>query len=197
MSMFSFSKRSATPTNSDFEHSVMPSAANSSKAEIDIQRELVRVAFKDTLRATGVPAQWLDCEVSYIPAGDQIERVQVQFIVKQWSGHLLRYSMAFQKQVMQCLDRYEPHTDHSKHEWLWKYAADCDMPFPTMPAPSEWAEKLAATYVKKPAVVAKARPVAMPAAASLASALPPAVQSKDFDLRDIFSDLKADKLTSH
>ena len=192
MSMFSFTKRSSTPSNSDFEHSVMPSAANSSKAANDVQRELVRVAFKDTLRATGVPAQWLDCEVNYLPAGEQIERLQIHFVVKQWSGHLLRYSMAFQKQVMQSLDRYEPHVDHSKHEWLWKYGPECDMPFPTMPAASEWAEKLAATYVKKPLAAAKVRPVASPVAAPVVAA-----QSKDFDLNDIFSDLKAEKLASH
>jgi hypothetical protein len=199
--MFKFSKRTATPSNSDFEHSVMHSAANSSQAAGDVQRELVRVAFKDTLRATGVPAQWLDCEVNFIQSVRYGERIQVQLVVKKWSGLLLRHSLAFQHALAQCLDRYEPHVDHSQHEWTWKFAADCDTPFPDMPAPEDWAAKLRVAQARPAAVGGQPAPAkvaakatAKPVSTATASAQPP---SKAFEMRDIFSDLTVEQLKAN
>ncbi len=202
--MFNFSKRAAPSTNSDFGHSVKHSAANSSQAAGDVQRELIRVAFKDTLRATGVPAQWLDCEVHFIPSARHGEHIQVQLVMKTWSGLLLRHSLAFQHALAQCLDRYEPHVDHSRHEWIWKFAAGCDTPFPDMPAHEDWAEKLRVAESRSPSVVAKvaaARSLAKQATKSSAKpatggAATPPPQDKAFEMRDIFSDLTADQLKS-
>ena len=193
--MFKFSKRAASPNNSDFEHSVMHSAANSSQGAGDVQRELVRVAFKDTLRATGVPAQWLDCDVNFVQSARHGERIQVQLVAKKWSGLLLRHSLAFQHALAQCLDRYEPHVDHSQHEWTWKFAADCDTPFPDMPTPEDWAAKLRVAESRHTALVGKAAPAkaAVKTTAKAASATP---QDKAFEMRDIFSDLTVEQLTS-
>ena len=202
--MFKFSKRAAAPNNSDFEHSVMHRAANSSQAAGDVQRELVRVAFKDTLRATGVPAHWLDCEVNFIQSARHGERIQVQLVVKKWSGLLLRHSLAFQHALAHCLDRYEPHVDHSQHEWTWKFADDCNTPFPDMPAPEDWAEKLRVAESQAMAVtdkVAAARSDAKVAAKPPAKSAPVAAtaskpQAKAFEIRDIFSDLTVEQLKS-
>ena len=188
--MFKFSKHAASPSLSDFEHSVMHSAANSSQTASDIQRELVRVAFKDTLRSTGVPAAWLDCDVRYIQSKHG-ERVQIQLIVRKWSGLLLAHSLALQRELAQCLDRYEAHEDHSQHEWIWKFSDDCETPFPHMPAPEAWAQKLQAAQAKP--VAAAKRFSSQPAKTSVntATAQP---QDKVFELRDIFSDLTVEKL---
>ena len=190
--MFKFSKRAASPNNSDFGHSVIHSAANSSQAAGDVQRELVRLAFKDTLRATGVPGQWLDCEVNIIPSARHGERIQVQLVVKKWSGLLLRHSLAFQHALAQCLDRYEPHVDHSRHEWTWKFAVDCDTPFPDMPAPEEWAIKLRVAKNRPIGPVAQATPAKL-AAGSNGVAEP---LDRIFEMRDIFSDLTVEQLHS-
>ena len=197
--MFKFSKRAASPTHtSDFEHSVMHSAANSSQAAGDVQRELIRVAFKDTLRATGVPAQWLDCEVNFVQSARHGARIQVQLVVKKWSGLLLRHSLAFQGALAQCLDRYEPHVDHSQYEWTWKFAAECETPFPDMPAPEDWAAKLRVAQARPAAVTGQAAPAkvavkanAKPVSTAAASAQPP---KKAFEMRDIFSDLTVEQL---
>ena len=190
--MFKFSKRAVSPSNSDFGHSVVHSAANSSQGACDVQRELVRIAFKDTLRATGVPSQWLDCEVNIIPSARNSERIQVQLVVKKWSGLLLRHSLAFQHALAQCLDRYEPHVDHSQHEWTWKFAADCDTPFPDMPAPADWAEKLRVAQSRATTSAGKT------ASAKAAAAGAAVTKSRDkaFEMHDIFSDLTVDQLQS-
>lgn len=175
--MFKLSKRPSAP---DSGLSVMH-AANSSSGMLDIQRELIRVAFKDTLRNTGVPAAWLDCEVHHRPGPAGSTQVEVHLVYKRWSGHLLRYSQAFQHQFAQCMDRYEPTVDHSGMEWLWKFAPGCDNPFPTMPPAEEWAKKLEERKGKSEAAPAK------PTAAAAADEK----KSRAFELRDVFADLKA------
>lgn len=196
--MFGLTKsRPAVSSSQQFDHSSPSGAANSSKAAVDIQRELARVAFKDTMRVTGVPAQWLDCEVRCVPLPNGGEQLHIQLVIKKWSGHLLRYAVAFQHQFLQCLDRYDPSVDHSTYEWSWKFSADCDCPFPEMPPPEEWAAKLEASKAK-----AAPRAVVRPVAASpkpIKSASKPAPaearsdkpqwQDSTMALRDIFADI--------
>lgn len=189
--MFKLSKRTAAATHTEAGESVMH-AANSSQAGLDIQRELIRVAFKDTMRNTGVPAAWLDCEVRNRPGPAGTEQIEVHLVMKQWSGHLLRYAMAFQKQLLQCMDRYEPTVDHSGFEWLWKFAHDCACPFPDMPAPEEWAQKLEARKGNaEPAKGTAASAAARKLSGVATKAVPAEKKDKQFDLRDVFSDLKA------
>jgi hypothetical protein len=193
--MFKFSRSSKepspspSPSPSQFANSALNSAGNSSLATTDIRRELVRVAFKDTMRITGVPLKWLDCKVIYIPAAGGGERIQVHLVIRKWSGHLLRYAVAFEKQLALCLDRYEPHEDHSTVEWVWKFAGDCECPFPAMPPAEEWAQKDASSQDRKAAPAAWLKP--MPPTAATATKAEPA---REFDLRDVFSDLKAEDL---
>lgn len=167
----------------------MATAGGSSQAATDVQRELVRVAFKDTMRMYGLPALWLECQIRNLAPIDGVERIQVQMVMKKWSGHVLRYAMAFEKQVIDCLDRYEPHVDHTAYEWVWRYADDCDCPFPDMPAAQEWAQKKAGNDVRgtppPPPAPISSKP--MPPTSTRA-AVP--VVPKEFDLRDIFSDLR-------
>ena len=146
--MFKFTKRNNAPDLPQPQDSLSPYAANSSKPATDVQRELVLLAFKDTVRHSGVPPQWLDCEVRVPAAGSPFASLQVIITVQHWSGHLLRYARAFQQQVKDCLDRYEPMIDHAEYEWVWRFSADCDCPFMEMPEPGEWVQKLAAVRTK-------------------------------------------------
>lgn len=187
--MFKFSRSSKEPSPSQFANSALNNSVSSSLATTDIRRELVRVAFKDTMRITGVPLKWLDCKVLYIPAAGGGERIQVHLVIRKWSGHLLRYAVAFEKQLALCLDRYEPHEDHSTFEWVWKFAEDCECPFPAMPPAEEWAQKDANSQDRKAAPALRLKPMP-PVAAPTAEAAP----ARAFELRDVFSDLKAEDL---
>ena len=187
--MFNFPKRASPDSKPAATDSVMPGSVNSSKAASEIGRELVRVAFKDTVRATGVPADWLGCEVRVVTDRYQTERLQVQLVIKKWSGHLLRYAMAFQQQLTQCLDRYDPATDHSQYEWLWSFSPNCGCPFPTMPAPEEWAQKLEASKAKKPTEFFERRKAPRTAPARALSKPDAASAAPKPDLRDVFSHL--------
>lgn len=185
--MFKFSRSKPVQQDSQFENTVMSTALNSGMATTEVGLELIRVAFKDTLRVTGVPSQWIDCQVRTIPVGDGSERIQIHLVMKKWSGHLLRYMLTFEKQVAQCLDRYEPHVDHSGYEWVWRYAAACENPFPTMPPAAEWALKADANMERKSVLQQQA----MPPRDTVA---PLASKDKEFDLNDVFSDLTPEDL---
>jgi hypothetical protein len=167
---------------------MLSGAANSSLAPTDVQQELIKVAFKDTLKSTGVPPQWIACEIRKISDRQPAAQLEVRLVIKKWSGHLLRYAFAFQTQFRQCLDRYEPHIDHSQYEWTWKFSEQCDCPFPSMPAPQEWTEKLQASQSK----------TSPPAGQIKIGVTPPTPlnqagtqASRGFEMRDIFANLKA------
>jgi hypothetical protein len=206
--MFSLHKRTSLLSDAELAAHRQNSAANSSQGVGEVQRELVRVAFLDTLRATGVPSQWLDCDVIYIQNPQKGERVQVQFTIKKWSGLLLAHTVAFQREVIRCLDRYEPHVDHSRHEWIWKFDEQCETPFPDMPAPVEWSQKFQAAKTReaanakaiKTADAAKLAAPAVhpkkPAPTGRSAQAPTAQRETDFALHDIFSGLTAESLTT-
>ncbi len=187
--MFNFPKRSSQDSRPSSTDSVMASSVQSGRTTSDIERELVRVAFKDTVRATGVPSDWLGCEVRVVTDKYMTERLQVQLVVKKWSGHLLRYAMAFQQQLTQCLDRYDPTTDHSQYEWLWSFSPSCGCPFPTMPAPEEWAQKLEASKAKKPTEFFERRKTPRTASAKVLPQPGTVPAAAKPDLRDVFSHL--------
>ncbi len=121
-----------------------PSFSATSASGAQTRSQMVYLAFKDTVKLHGVPSDWIECKVRLIDCEAQTGVVQVVLSIRRWSGHLLRYSMAFQRQMLLFLNRYEPAVDHAKYEWFWRYAQDCDCPFPNMPPPQEWQQKLQA-----------------------------------------------------
>ncbi len=105
----------------------------------DVQRELVRVVLKDTLRKNGIPAGWIGCEVTGISHSNMDDEMFVHLIIMQWNEALLHFAPALQQQLMQGLDRFEPNVDHSNYVVSWLYSPDCECPFTDMPQPTFWA----------------------------------------------------------
>ena len=105
----------------------------------DVQRELVRVVLKDTLRKNGIPAGWIGCEVTGISHRDMDDELFVHLIVMQGNEALLQYAPALQRDLMQGLNRFEPNVDHSNYVVSWLFSPDCGFKRSSMPAPSFWA----------------------------------------------------------
>jgi hypothetical protein len=166
----------------------------------DIQRELVRVVLKDTLRQHGIPGAWLTCEVTALTGLARGDDILVRLVVLKWHEPLLKFLPALQQQLIVGLDRFEPSVDHSKYVVSWQFARDCGCPhtqlpdakFWTMedipkateaPAPSivDWAPQLAEK------VAAKA---AAPSAGAAATGPGPAPAKPKFDLPDGNRDIR-------
>ena len=142
--LFGFGKkksvRTAPPKGSGI--SVHPAAEPVTGATLqhtDVQRELVRVVLKDTLRKNGVPAGWIGCEVTGISHRNMDDELFVHLIVMQGNEALLQYAPALQKDLMQGLDRFEPNVDHSNYVVSWLFSPDCGFKRTSMPAPGFWA----------------------------------------------------------
>ena len=159
----------------------------------DIQRELVRVVLKDTLRLHGIPAGWIGCEVTVMSRKSRasnvavpvdtpvVEDLFVHLVILKWDEALLRFAPAFEQQLIEGLDRFEPHVDHSKYIVSWRFSPTCGCPQTRMPNPKFWLlrESQPAAQPQAPDLFAPlataqlARPVPAPAPAPQTAAAPP------------------------
>ncbi len=110
----------------------------------DIQRELVRVVLKDTLRMHGVPGAWLGCEVTALSGRARGEDILVRLVMLTWNESLLKYLPVLQQQLIVGLDRFEPSIDHSKYVVSWQFAPDCGCPHTQMPDAKTWGAEASA-----------------------------------------------------
>ena len=151
--MFKFLK-SADPKH-DAPPSVEPVSAtpNSSRQRSNIQRELIPVVLKDTLRLHGIPSAWVGCEVNLVERTPGEEELHIQLIVMKWNEQLLRYAPALQQQLLLGLDRFDPSVDHSKYIVSWRFSPDCGCPSTKMPDPKFWHENVVSAAEEEPVPV--------------------------------------------
>ena len=109
----------------------------------NVQRELIRVVLKDTLRLHGIPANWIGCEVIVKSRNATQEEMYVHLIIMEWNESLLRFALALQQQLIQGLNRFDPGIDHSRYVISWKFA--CVSPDINMPDPAFWSQDAAAS----------------------------------------------------
>ena len=120
----------------------------SARPHADIQRELVRVVLKDTMRRHGIPFEWLACEVNTVATSTTTEELHIQLVLMQWHELLLRYAPALEIQLLRGLDRFEPAVDHAKKCTItWRFSPECGCPFTVMPPPLVWAHDAPAEQV--------------------------------------------------
>ncbi len=142
--MFNFFRNSAHADVTDSRpvpHAGPPSISPTSvRPHADIQRELVRVVLKDTMRRHGIPFEWLACEVNTVTTSAHTEELHIQLVLMQWHELLLRYAPALEIQLLRGLDRFEPTVDHAKKCTIsWRFSPECGCPFTVMPPPVVWA----------------------------------------------------------
>ena len=115
------------------------SAISVSKNELRL--ELVRTVLKDTMRAHGLPADWLRAELTVPTGAAANEPLHIRIIMTKWNGSLLKYTMALERLILTGMDRYDPAVDHSGYTVSWQFAKNCVCPFPTLPPPESWLKK--------------------------------------------------------
>lgn len=180
--MFNFFRHSV-PTDAADSRPVPHSAAHSNppntQPHADIQRELVRVVLKDTLRRHGIPSEWLACEVNTILHGPRGEELHIQLVVLQWHELLMRYARALELQLLRGLDRFEPMVDHTQKCTIsWRFSPECGCPFTVLPPPVVWSHDAAPEPVEEepPSILdrrQKKRPPKATAPAPAAAPVPP------------------------
>ncbi len=101
------------------------------------RRELVRVMTRDTQRAAGIPDGWLEVHVLLELSRSQTF-VHLRLVVRHWDERLVKYQVAFQRQVLAAVERFEP----DARQWIgsitWLYPDSNDCPHLEMPDPATW-----------------------------------------------------------
>ncbi len=147
--MFGFFKKTiSTPTPAS--HRAAEQGSSTTQQHTDIQRELVRVVLKDTLRLHGVPAGWLSCEVVVVPRRAGHEDLIIQLIVLKWNQTLLQCALALEEALLSGLDRFDPSVDHSRYIVSWRFAPGCGCPLNQMPESNTWLEAVPQPAPKRP-----------------------------------------------
>jgi len=135
--MFGFLKRDK-PKASSVSQRPSELGPNTTQQHTDIQRELIRVVLKDTLRLHSVPAGWLTCEVVVVPRRAGHEDLIIQLIVLKWNQTLLQCALALEQELLLGLDRFDPSVDHSRYIVSWRFAPSCGCPLSRMPEGHVW-----------------------------------------------------------
>ncbi len=112
-------------------------AATDFAAQVDIRRELLRVRTRNTLRLSGIPESWLEAQVLLEPAGGRTF-LHLRLVVRHWDPRLMRYAIAFQRKLMEEIERIDPQAAQWLLSIMWAFPPDLECPDPELPQPSAW-----------------------------------------------------------
>ena len=83
------------------------------------QREMVRMTLHGVLKLNGIPGNWIAGEVIPVRIPGQGEALLIQLEVMHWHDALVLHAPAFQKDLLDGLSRFDPHTDRSRYLFAW------------------------------------------------------------------------------
>ena len=147
-----------TPSNSapnsgrDNPSSIVEGSENATR------RQLVQVLTKDVLRRSGIPHQWVDCQMLVVASRSRGPGMYVRLVVKQWDARLMTYAFAFQKALLADIVRFDPKAVTWLHGISWQLEMASTCPYPSLPDKSFWRD------------VAPSRPAALNSSAAPLSA---------------------------
>lgn len=106
-------------------------------AQVDIRRELLRVRTRNTLRLSGIPETWIEAQVLLEPAGGRTF-MHLRLVVRHWDQRLMRYAIAFQRKLMEEIERIDPQATQWLLSIVWVFPAELEAPDTELPQPSAW-----------------------------------------------------------
>lgn len=106
-------------------------------AQVDIRRELLRVRTRNTLRLSGIPETWIEAQVLLEPAGGRTF-MHLRLVVRHWDPRLMRYAIAFQRKLMEEIERIDPQAAQWLLSIVWAFPPELEAPDLELPQPSAW-----------------------------------------------------------
>ncbi len=103
-----------------------------------MNKELIRLALKDTIKAFGVPLEWIQCDVVDSVAGSARARINIVLEMQCWDEDLLRYSQLISKYFLKKIGLYLPGIDLSTFQISWSFGMECHSPYSVMPPVELW-----------------------------------------------------------
>lgn len=102
------------------------------------RRQLLHVVLRGVMRRHGIPAPWIDCEVTGGSRRSQPNCLHLRLVIRHWDARLLHYAFALQTEVMNELLRFEPNAENWLLGVAWQLKLDGRCPVDTLPDKSFW-----------------------------------------------------------
>jgi hypothetical protein len=110
------------------------------EAQVDTRRELLRVRTRNTLRLSGIPESWIEAQVLLEPVGGRTF-MHLRLAVRHWDARLMQFAVAFQRKLMEEIERIDPQAKQWLLSIVWAFPSDLACPYPDLPQPSAWLDK--------------------------------------------------------
>ncbi|TFY97037.1 hypothetical protein [Ramlibacter humi] len=105
---------------------------------IELKREILNMALKDTVVRHGVPPAWMVVELAPAPMLNGRPQWDARLVVREWSPRLMQYSVAFEKSFMHRISVI----DATWRQWLkgctWQMRVRGEPELIEMPDPKSW-----------------------------------------------------------
>ncbi len=135
------SRRSTPPPNSLHSPSRDCPLSIEDGSENAARRQLVQVLLRDLLRKSGIPADWVECQMLLVSSRRRGTGMYVRLVLKHWDTRLMDYLPAFQNTLLADIRRFEPQAN----DWLlgifWQFELEGSCPHQTLPGKEFWQEQ--------------------------------------------------------
>lgn len=110
-------------------------------SENAIRRQLIQVLLRDLLRKSGIPTEWIQCEMLLVASRSKGPGMYVRLVVKQWDDRLMHYLYAVQTEFMIDIERFEPDCRRWMHGISWQFEVNDSCPHTKLPPKDFWSDR--------------------------------------------------------
>lgn len=104
----------------------------------EMQKELIRMVLRETLRFHGVPLDWIRSATRRFPGPGDREVIQIHLVYMQSNEQLLRYGPVLEKKFLARLAQYEQGQPPPSFEVVWRFHDNYNCPYEDMPDENGW-----------------------------------------------------------
>ncbi len=104
------------------------------------RRQLVQVLLRDLLRRSGIPPQWLECQMLVVSSRSKGAGIHVRIVAKHWDPRLMNYASAFQNELLTDILRFDPLATVWLNGMSWQLDMADNCPYDALPDKAFWTE---------------------------------------------------------
>ena len=102
------------------------------------RRQLVQVLMRDVLRRSGIPPEWIECQMLLVSSRTRGQGMYVRLVLRHWDHRMMNYTVAFQRALITDIERFEPKALEWLHGISWQLEVDDTCPYTELPEKSFW-----------------------------------------------------------
>ena len=106
------------------------------------RQQLVQVLLRDLLRKSGIPADWIECQMLVVSRNARSDGMDVRLIIKHWDARLMNYAFAIQQTLHQEIEQFEPNASEWLRSICWQLDMDGTCPYTALPGKAFWQQPL-------------------------------------------------------